>query len=89
MNEYPGSDRWQDDYPDDDWDFLGPDSEIEAERTAYATESMSKYVREAKPDHPWKDVAKRETIMKVVRLLEKEESIMGLSTHFLSISRRL
>ena len=40
-------------------------------------------------DAAWEDMAKRETIMKVVRLLEKEESLMGLSTHFLSISRRL
>lgn len=40
-------------------------------------------------DEAWEDVEKRETIMKIVRLLEKEESIMGLSTHFLSISRRL
>lgn len=39
-------------------------------------------------DEAWEDATKRETIMKVVRLLEKEESIMGLSTHFLSISRR-
>lgn len=37
-------------------------------------------------DEAWEDATKRETIMKVVRLLEKEESIMGLSTHFLSIS---
>ena len=37
-------------------------------------------------DEVWEDASKRETIMKVVRLLEKEESIMGLSTHFLSIS---
>ncbi len=39
-------------------------------------------------DEAWRDAAKRETIMKVVRLLEKEESIMGLSTHFLSVSRK-
>lgn len=39
-------------------------------------------------EEAWEDSAKRETIMKVVRLLEKEESIMGLSTHFLSISRK-
>ncbi len=37
-------------------------------------------------DDVWGDDLKRETIMKVVRLLEKEESLMGLSTHFLSIS---
>ena len=39
-------------------------------------------------DEAWEDTIKRETIMKVVRLLEKEESIMGLSTHFLSVSRK-
>lgn len=39
-------------------------------------------------EEAWQDEAKRENIMKVVRLLEKEESIMGLSTHFLSISRK-
>ncbi len=36
----------------------------------------------------WADNAKRETIMRVVRLLEREESLMGLSTHFLSISKK-
>jgi len=40
-------------------------------------------------DEAWEDATKRETIMKVVRLLEKEESIMGLSTHFLSVSRKV
>jgi len=39
-------------------------------------------------DEVWKDLEKRETIMKVVRLLEKEESLMGISTHFLSISKK-
>ena len=39
-------------------------------------------------DRAWKNEKKRENIMRVVRLLEKEESIMGLSTHFLSISRK-
>ncbi len=39
-------------------------------------------------DEVWPDACKRETILKVVRLLEKEESLMGLSTHFLSISRK-
>lgn len=39
-------------------------------------------------EEAWVDVTKREAIMKVVRLLEKEESLMGLSTHFLSISRK-
>ena len=40
-------------------------------------------------DEAWKDENKREAIMKVVRLLEKEESLMGLSTHFLSISYKI
>lgn len=39
-------------------------------------------------DEAWKDETKRESIMRVVRLLEKEESLMGLSTHFFSISRK-
>lgn len=39
-------------------------------------------------DEFWDDKEKREVIMKMVRLLEKEESLMGLSTHFLSISRK-
>lgn len=39
-------------------------------------------------DEAWKDENKRESIMRVVRLLEKEESLMGLSTHFLTISRK-
>ncbi len=39
-------------------------------------------------DEAWNDDAKKETIMKVVRLLEKEESLMGLSTHFVSISKK-
>ena len=39
-------------------------------------------------ERAWKNEKKRENIMRVVRLLEKEESIMGLSTHFLSISRK-
>ena len=38
-------------------------------------------------DEAWPDPVKREAIMRVVRLLEKEESMMGFSTHFLSISR--
>jgi len=37
-------------------------------------------------DDVWKDEAKRESIMRVVRMCEKEESIMGLSTHLLAIS---
>ena len=39
-------------------------------------------------DEAWKDTEKREAIMKMVRLLEKEESIFGLSTHYLSISKK-
>ena len=39
-------------------------------------------------DRAWKNKTKRENIMRVVRLLEKEDSLMGLSTHFLSISRK-
>ena len=39
-------------------------------------------------DTAWEDDVKRENIMKVVRLCEKEESIMGLSTHLLGISRK-
>ena len=39
-------------------------------------------------DEAWNEPVKKEAIMKVVRLLEKEESIIGLSTHFLSVSRK-
>lgn len=39
-------------------------------------------------DELWKDERRREAIMKIVRLCEKEESIMGLSTHLLTISRK-
>lgn len=39
-------------------------------------------------DEIWPDSGKREAIMRIVRLLEREESLMGFSTHFLSISRR-
>jgi len=39
-------------------------------------------------DEAWADAEKREAIMKMVRLLEKEESIIGLSTHYLSISKK-
>ena len=69
MNKYPESNRWQDDYPDDDWDFLGPDSDMEAERVAYATEAMSRYVGEDKPDQPWQKVMKRQLNPKVVGAL--------------------
>lgn len=36
----------------------------------------------------WKDETKRENILKIVRLLEKEESLLGLSTHLMGISRK-
>ena len=39
-------------------------------------------------DEIWPDLIKREAIMRIVRLLEKEESLMGFSTHFLSISHK-
>ena len=39
-------------------------------------------------DEAWKNESKRESIMRIVRLLEKEESLMGLSTHLLSISKK-
>ncbi|MDD4761376.1 MAG: methyltransferase domain-containing protein [Bacteroidaceae bacterium] len=39
-------------------------------------------------DDAWKNESKRESIMRIVRLCEKEESLMGLSTHFLSISKK-
>ena len=39
-------------------------------------------------DEVWDDLVKREAILRIVRLLEKEESLMGFSTHFLSISTK-
>ena len=39
-------------------------------------------------DDVWPDPVKREGIMRIVRLLEREESLMGFSTHFVSISRK-
>lgn len=39
-------------------------------------------------DDVWPDPVKREAILRIVRLLEREESLMGFSTHFLSISRK-
>jgi len=39
-------------------------------------------------DEFWKDEPKRESIMRIVRMCEKEESILGLSTHLISISRK-
>jgi len=40
-------------------------------------------------DAVWKDERMRESILRVVRLCEKEESILGLSTHLLSISKKV
>lgn len=39
-------------------------------------------------DEAWQNDDKRESIMRIVRLCEKEESIMGLSGHILSISKK-
>ena len=39
-------------------------------------------------DDVWAVSAKREAILRIVRLLEREASLMGFSTHFLSISTR-
>ncbi len=39
-------------------------------------------------DQVWQNLEKRERILAVVRLLEKEESLLGLSTHFLSIAKK-
>ena len=39
-------------------------------------------------DEAWENEEKRENILKIVRLLEKEESILGLSTHLFAISRK-
>lgn len=39
-------------------------------------------------DKAWKNHKKREALMRVVRLLEKEESLLGISTHLLSISKK-
>jgi ubiquinone/menaquinone biosynthesis C-methylase UbiE len=39
-------------------------------------------------DEQWKDLEKREAILRVVRMLEKEKPIMGLSTHLLSMSKK-
>jgi ubiquinone/menaquinone biosynthesis C-methylase UbiE len=39
-------------------------------------------------DEQWKDINRRENILNIVRMLEKEESIMGLSTHLVSIARK-
>lgn len=39
-------------------------------------------------DEIWPDLVKREAVMRIVRLLDREESLMGFSTHFLSVSRK-
>ena len=39
-------------------------------------------------DEVWANQTRRENIMKVVRMCEKEESILGLSTHLLTISKK-
>lgn len=40
-------------------------------------------------DEIWTDPEKREAILRIVRLLDGEESLMGFSTHYINISRRL
>jgi SAM-dependent methyltransferase len=39
-------------------------------------------------DEVWKTPEKRESIMRIVRMCDKENGILGLSTHILSISRK-
>ena len=39
-------------------------------------------------DEQWKNEARRENILRIVRLLEKEAPILGVSTHLLAIARR-
>lgn len=39
-------------------------------------------------DEAWADVHQRETILRVVRLLDGEESLMGFSTHYVTVSRK-
>lgn len=39
-------------------------------------------------DEQWKDENRRKNIMRIVRLLEKEKTIMGISTHLVSIARK-
>lgn len=39
-------------------------------------------------DELWKDEKRRESIMKIVRMCEKEEAIMGLSTHLITVSEK-
>lgn len=39
-------------------------------------------------DEVWSDANQRETILRVVRLLDGEESLMGFSTHYVTVSRK-
>lgn len=39
-------------------------------------------------DEQWKDKTRRENIMNIVRITEKEESIMGVSTHLMAIAQK-
>lgn len=39
-------------------------------------------------DEAWADAHQRETILQVVRLLDGEESLLGFSTHYITISQR-
>ena len=39
-------------------------------------------------DEIWPDPVKREAILRIVRLLEREESLMGFSTHFITLAER-
>lgn len=39
-------------------------------------------------DEAWTDPVKREALLRVVRLLDGEASLMGFSTHYVTISRR-
>ena len=39
-------------------------------------------------DEAWADAHQRETILQVVRLLDGEESLLGFSTHYITISRK-
>lgn len=39
-------------------------------------------------DEAWTDERSREAILRVVRLLDREESLMGFSTHYVTISRK-
>ena len=39
-------------------------------------------------DEAWAHAHQRETILRVVRLLDGEESLLGFSTHYITISRK-